>query len=632
LWDDKHIAFDYETSGTEHEYALQPWRLGQGCAWATSFVWAGRMGPKMRAYGGLEPTVDMMREMLEHAVEHRKTIVGWNTVFDISWLLAYGLRELVYECKWLDGMLLWRHLEIEPEYDVTDRFKKRPYTLKEAVRKFLPAYAGYEEDVDFHDDSPEARAKLHKYNERDVLFTFLVTKHLYQLLEANPRQLAAAKIEADCLPLVAEANLHGMPVDKLHTRALRDKLTQASLDALAELEPHGVTEKVIRSPVQLSKLMFDEWGLPVIKTNTSAKTGKTSRSTDKEVLHELSFIDNRVATLQQYREALNNRTKFAEAPLKSADYNEDDRTRPGAIVFGTYSGRLTYASKQGRNKDERQTGFALHQMKNGDDFRSVIRAPEGYTLIEFDAAGQEFRWMAIATGDETMLSLCEPGEDAHSFMGAQIAHADYHEMIRLAKVEGDADAKQSRKLGKVANLSLQYRTTAPKLRSVARVQYGLPMELPEAKHIRDTYLRSYPGVPTYWNRQIAQTRATGYVETFAGRRVQVQGAWDGPMGWKMGSTAINYRIQGTGADQKYLALSVLRNYLPRVDARFGWDLHDGIYLFVPDEHVERVTHEGKYLLDNLPYKKAWGFEPPVPLPWDCKRGKSWGKLKEFDYG
>jgi hypothetical protein len=40
-----------------------------------------------------------------------------------------------------------------------------------------------------------------------------------------------------------------------------------------------------------------------------------------------------------------------------------------------------------------------------------------------------------------------------------------------------------------------------------------------------------------------------------------------------------------------------------------------------------------YLLNNLPYKKAWGFTPPIPLPWDCKASdKSWGQLKEVKYG
>jgi DNA polymerase I-like protein with 3'-5' exonuclease and polymerase domains len=110
--------------------------------------------------------------------------------------------------------------------------------------------------------------------------------------------------------------------------------------------------------------------------------------------------------------------------------------------------------------------------------------------------------------------------------------------------------------------------------------------------------------------------------------VQVVGNWDGDLGWSMGSTSINYRIQGTGADQKYLALAVLRPYLKALGARFAWDLHDGIYLYVPDAHVPQVVAELPPMLLNLPYQRAWGFTPPIALPWDCKIGYSWGTLHE----
>jgi hypothetical protein len=63
-------------------------------------------------------------------------------------------------------------------------------------------------------------------------------------------------------------------------------------------------------------------------------------------------------------------------------------------MFGTYTGRMTYASKQGKNKDARQIGFALHQIKRGSEYRGIMQAPPGYTIVEFDAAGQEYRWMA----------------------------------------------------------------------------------------------------------------------------------------------------------------------------------------------------------------------------------------------
>lgn len=629
IWnDDKFIAFDFETSGELSEYALQPWRVRQEKAWATSLAVVQKIDGKIQPIaGGLDPSVEDMRKFLESAILSDQTIVGWNTVFDIGWLVAYGLQDLVMQAKWMDAMLLWRHWEIEPEYEL-ERHRKKSYGLKSAVTRFLPKFSGYESGIDFHDNSPEARAKLHKYNQRDTVFTLILAKYFWEQLE--PSQQRAALIESESLPIVALANVKGMVVDTIATRELAASLTHTAKSKLHDLAPYGVTETIVRSPIKLAALLFDEWGLPVHKENVGKKTGKVSRATDKETLHELSFKNERAKELRAYREALNNRTKFAEAPLASVDYNEDGRTHPQAIVFGTYSGRLTYSSKQGRNKDERQTGFALHQEKRGAEFRRIIAAPPGYTLMEFDASGQEFRWMAIASNDPVMLNLCGPGGDAHSYMGAAIAGITYEKMLQDVKGK-HPKAKDRRQLGKVANLSLQYRTSAPKLRTVARVQYGLPMDLDTAALIRRTYLTAYRMVPLYWENQISSTKKQGYVETFAGRRVQVAGDWE-KNGWSMGSTAINYRIQGTGADQKYLALQVLKPYLIEIGAYFAWDLHDGIYLYVPDAQVERAAVEIKAKLDNLPYQQAWDFTPPVPMPWDCKAGPSWGDLEEWKYG
>lgn len=279
-----------------------------------------------------------------------------------------------------------------------------------------------------------------------------------------------------------------------------------------------------------------------------------------------------------------------------------------------------------------QIGWAIHQEKRGKEFRNILIAPPGHDLIEFDAAGQEFRWMAIQTGDETMLSLCAEGEDPHSYMGAAISHDDYRE-IQLASASDDEQsnfvvhAKHTRKLGKFANLSAQYRAGAKKLCAKARVEYDLPMELDEAKHIRYTYLKTYKGVERYWNSQIALGRKQGFAETLAGRRVQVEGDWHGPLKWSMESTMINFPVQGTGGDQKYLALSVLSSYLAKHGIKFLFDLHDGIYFLCPKDKTQRACVEMKKILDHLPYEKAWGFTPSIPMPWDCKVGPSWGLLK-----
>lgn len=631
---DKIVAFDFETSGDGPEYALQPWRWSAqpspGASWITSVSWVRFDGSALVPIGStLFPNVAHIRGLLQSAIDEGLVVVAWNGAFDIAWLFAMGLGDLVFQIQWIDGMLFWRHLEIEPEYEFqTARHKKRKYRLKpEAVERFIPVadWSADDEEVDFHATDDTSLAKLQLYNDRDSVRTWTIAYIIWQ--DLTPQQRKCALIEAESLPLIAQANYEGMPVDTLACRELGAHLQHVADEQLQALKGDGVTATVVRSPTKLAALMFDQWGLPVLK---QTKTG--ARSTDKETLHELSFRDPRVKQVRAYREALNNEAKFSTTILKSVEYNGDGRTRPSAIIFGTYSGRLTYASAQGSGKDLRQTGFALHQEKRDKLFRSVIIAPPGHTLMEFDASGQEFRWMAIASGDQTMLQLCMPGEDPHSYMGSRVVHSDYRQMQADNELsEVPPAAKNGRQLGKVANLSLQYRTSAKKLRSVARVQYEIPMELPEAQRIHKTYQLTYPGVPTYWATQIALTKQRGYVETFAGRRVQVVGDWDGDWGWSMGSTSINYRIQGTGADQKYLALQVIKPYLVEIGARFAWDLHDGIYLWVPDDKVAAAAVRIKHLLDNLPYKEAWGFVPPIPLPWDCKSGKAWGELKGWKY-
>jgi DNA polymerase I-like protein with 3'-5' exonuclease and polymerase domains len=617
-----------------------------------------------------------MRYLLDWAYDTERRLCGWNVPFDLSVMLAYGLEKEVFRLKYLDGLLLWKHLEVEPEYDERPG-QKRPFGLKEFVRQFFPEHADYEAEIDFHDPDPAVRAKLHEYNIKDDAFTLRACKRLWAAL--TPRQQSAALFEADCLPMVADANLTGLLVDTFASHDISLRLTAQAAEKLASLAPHILpllppqtgrriltdqqrVEEVIRSPQQLAVLLYGNKGPtdPVIRPSWGVTPLKKSDagnwSTDKETLHELSFLDPRAKELRSYREALNQRTKFADGIIASVDYSDDcGHTHPMARVFGTYSGRFTYSSKQTSKVDRLKTfktkpprvervkvelpiGFATHQMKRGAEFRDQIIAPQGCTIVEFDAAGQEYRWMAIASGDPTMLALCEPGEDAHSFMGARVEHGfEYRELIRLNHELDDwpADqitprhkqAKQVRYAGKVSNLSLQYRTSAKRLMITARVDYGIDMTMPQAERNHGVYQRTYTQVPVYWKRQIELVMQTGYVETFAGRRVQVRGDWNGPLKWSMGSTAINYRIQGTGGDQKYLALSVTKDYCTDMGARFMLDLHDGLYWVVRDDRVHEFCATMKPMLDNLPYAEAWGFSPPIPLTFDCKAGKTWGSLK-----
>jgi DNA polymerase-1 len=611
-------AFDVETLGDKDLYALQPFRATVGQGRIRSFAAA-----YTAANGAIKATCakddDQLQTQLANYLDGRagKVVVAWNAPFDIAWLYGHGHGERVDRITWLDAMLMYRHVETHPDYTG----KRLSYGLKNAVARFYPEHAGYDKGIAFDTTDPDELEKLYTYNKLDAYLTLKLAHKFWS--EMSPEQRRACRIEASSLTLVARTFVEGIVGDTAQVAKLDAKLQgefRTSLKLLQAVAPE-VTEEVLASPAQLGTLLYEQWGLTAPK-----QTDKGADSTDKEALHELAQTDERVSHIHQWRDHKNWHTKFVTGMSDSLAYNGDGKTRPQARVFGTYTGRMTYSSSMGSGVKEVPTGVALHQWKRDTDFRKLIVPPEGYTLMEFDAAGQEYRWMAVMSGDECMLALCEEGHDAHSFMGSRIANRDYAEMMQ-AVAAGDPEAKRQRQLGKVANLSLQYRTSATRLMTVARVQHGIDMDAETAKAIYKTYHATYPEVKAYWNEQIRQCAAAQSADTFAGRRVRLQGDFNGEYSWQLTSTAINYPIQGSGADQKYLALHIMKTYLPLVGGRFYFELHDGLFFIVPDANAQKAFGEIKLLLDALPYEKAWGKPLPVQFKWDGKMGKSWGDLR-----
>lgn len=640
------IGFDLETEGDLPEYALQPFRAEGGKA----RIKAASLATNAASSGDLYPSVEKVRRMLSVAISRDMYIVGWNTPFDAAWCIAVGLEEEVFAAKWLDAMLLWRHAVVEPEGEDVPATKRKSYSLESAMHEFYPAEAGFKEFDDFQATDQTSLELLLNRNKMDAMWTVRLAEKFWDML--TPAQQRAALIEARCIPMIAKTKVLGIVSSEEAAQILSDNLAAEAVALYKELLSTSPEVKGINlgSPPQLQKLIYEQWGLEAERF--SRKTG--APSTDKYALFDLAAIDPRAALLKKLREAKNNRVKYAQGTINSLAYNGDGRVRPQAKIFSTYTSRITYGSSDEAVRQEEKTtkkngtqiitkkvkvpvGVALHQWKRGKDYRRLIMPPPGYLLTEFDAAGQEFRWMAVGSKDETMLALCAPGEDAHGFMGAKVAQRDYRELVRLVK-EGDAEAANDRKCGKFCNLSYQYRVSARTATVKARVEYELDVDEQFIKQTQSVYKSSYPGVGGtpgqraggYWGSQIEKCKRLGYAETFAGRRVQLKGNWAGKEAWPMESTAINYPIQGTGGDQKYLAMAVARNILKQFDGYFYYELHDGLFFIFPEEKALKAAVVFRDTLSSLPYKAAWGVDLPIQFPFDAKIGRSWGDLVDLE--
>lgn len=587
----KLAGFDLETSG------LEPWN---GTIYSMAYY-------ETEGHTYKEPSKDDIEKFLIYCRDNDIRIVGWNVMFDISWLLAAGFNDLVRQCKWLDGMLLLKRID----------GWRNSYGLKTVVAEHWPQHANYGIEDFSKPDSEKRWDVLLTYNLNDVIFTLTLTKDF--LSQMSEKEINMALIEADVLPELAQAWLDGIHVDAAAVALLKAENTALINQYIADL---NITPKVIASPKQLADTMYVEWKLPILE-----RTEKGAPSTSKDALNKLAVEfpnDDRIVKLLGMRKCMTIKGKYIEAVEKSIEHHKAPITHPQPQAGGTYTSRLTYSSKQGKNKDTIQTGIALHQWSRDKRVRAELIPPPGYLLGEWDFSGQEMRLMADASMDETLLSVFTDGVDGHAFMGASIKKLDWR-WVRDNQ-EMDSVAKEARYLGKFANLSLQYRIGIPTMRIKALTQYQLNLSESETVQIKDTYIRTYPKVTDYWKSAIAFANKHGYAETRGGHRIQLNDMED----YSQQQTAINFPIQGTGGDMKLLALSVIKNDFNRLGLHFAWDLHDALFLYIPDD--SRAVKTAMYVqetLSNLPYKKVWGWEPAVPMPVDGKIGKSWGSLKGY---
>jgi DNA polymerase I-like protein with 3'-5' exonuclease and polymerase domains len=610
----------------DDSYALQPWRDGGKIS-----ILSLSMGETAKAY--LWPTKPLIESALQYAYKNNYYICGWNVAFDISWILALypELKPLIFKIRWIDGILIAKRWDrMKAAY--SQEFKKdfnRGYGLKQWVNFMLPEYTGYNKNVEYDIpvgstlDNPATKL-LYEYAKIDSIATLKIVRKCLSGIPQN--EVAAIKHEASLMPYVAMSNLRGVNLDLEAIDVINGALTVTMGQAKALLP--NMTERQLASPSQLSTVLFDEWNLPILRyTAPSKKYPMGNASIDKYALTALKEYSEDVEQVLIYRVAKTLRDKFAAGLRKSADYNGGSVVHPITKIASTYTGRATVTSK---TQKKYPTGIPMHQTPRDSLMRSMIKARKGYKILEFDFKGQEMRWMSLLSNDITMMRLYLEDIDPHTYMGAAIGGISYEELCK--QLESDdpvvkARAKELRTLGKIANLSLQYRTGYRKLSFIATYKFGIPVDEYRAEELKEIYLSTFPGVENYWETAIAYARKHKYAQTIGGRKLALT-VWWGADTWKSEQAAINFPIQGVGADQKHLAMATVFPYVDSFGGYFLFELHDGIYFEFPEDIADEQAVIVGRMLSNLPYEEWNGFSPAISFPVDCKIGDNWGHLKE----
>jgi DNA polymerase I-like protein with 3'-5' exonuclease and polymerase domains len=232
--------------------------------------------------------------------------------------------------------------------------------------------------------------------------------------------------------------------------------------------------------------------------------------------------------------------------------------------------------------------------------------------------------MAIRSGDPMMLEVFANEMNFHAMTGSRIITMDYDDfMEEYMKEDGSGYHTEQRQMGKLANLSCNYRISGEALARQAYTKYDTYIDKSTGRHLVSTFNRAYPGVEQYWKDVINESMQRGYTEEFGGRRFKLS-EWSSNR-WATESSALMFPIQGAGASMKEIAIKELFSKEPNF--HFALDLHDASFGFIRDDIAEDVRKNLDDILNTIDYEKYWGFKTPIKLPYESKMGETFKDVK-----
>lgn len=614
-------ALDLETGSISGDlsdgYALEPWRARQGKGFITSVsVYGDRITKQI-----IRPTRDQLIELLEEL--KGEEVYAHYALFDVAWLIATiepnrlgRLHSAITGVRWRDTALLAKWCMNGRKADDI----RLSYSLLNLINLFKDkmGFPGADEFIRMKQQENVNDVDNPYWEERgrqDVLWTYRLAKFLWaQLPEACHRGFI---IEQRSIPMVANSWIMGMRVDK---EALQNAENEIEIAIKEGCDALGLSEAVVGSPAQLGNVVFGSWGFePISRT----PTGKPSADADTWIILAHSTGDPRLRQVLAVRQALTLRSKYIRTAYEALARTGDGYMYGKPNLFGTQSGRLTYSSETTRGM---KVSIAQHQIpRKAKMVRSYLKPPEGSRLFETDAAAQESRIMGIWSGDPGIIEIFNNGTNFHSYTAANIYGLAYEEFQKHYKLE-EPQYIEWRQMGKLTNLSCNFRIGGKSLAKKALTEYDTYMTELEGRKLVSTFKRTYPGIPSYWDAIIAFAKQHGYSYTLAQRRYKVPiDMLNSLDAWKVEGTVISHPIQGTGGDMFLAATSQVP------DARMQTSLHDGIFWVVDEGPAGE--EEAKYIFEKMnatPYEQLWGMPNPLPikLEYEASRiGTSYADVK-----
>ncbi len=399
-------------------------------------------------------------------------------------------------------------------------------------------------------------------------------------------------IEMPLSYVLADMELTGIKVNCEYLEKVQKELKEKMEDKEHEIYKLAGCEFNIMSPVQLSKVLFEDLQIPYPK-----KVKDNKYSTSKDILDKISFVHPIVNLILEYRTLAKLYTNYAVGLLE--EVRKDGRIHTIYTQALTRTGRLSSICPNLQNIPARGEYSSL--------IRSAFIPDSDSVLLSSDYSQVELRVFAHMSNTENLINAFVEDKDIHTKTASDIYHVSMDEVT-----------KDMRRTAKAVNFGIVYGISSFGLAD------DLGIDFKEAKSFIDNYLSTYPGIVKFMDETKQGAYRDGYVKTLMGRKrvieeLQNKNFMIRSSGERM---ALNTPIQGTAADILKKAMVEIYAELNKrnLKSKMLLQVHDELVFNVVNDELEEMKELVRDIMENT-YKLS------VPLKVEIEYGSDWSEAK-----
>jgi DNA polymerase-1 len=429
-----------------------------------------------------------------------------------------------------------------------------------------------------------------EYSAEDADITFQLYGYLKNRLEKDPLiKKLFEEVEMPLVSVLTAMEYNGVSLDTNLLKKMSGELTTTIGTLTDRIYEYAGTSFNIDSPKQLAEILFDRLGLK------SIRIGKAGRSTDADVLGQLSDQHPIIEPILQYRQI----SKLQNTYVDKLSQLINPRTCRVHASFNqtiTATGRLSSSDPNLQNIPIRT--------ELGSKIRSAF-VPENKTgcILSADYSQIELRLLAHFSKDRALMSAFAADQDIHRFVASQIYGVPIEEVT-----------DEMRSHCKGVNFGIIYGQGAFGLsRSIGISQA-------EAKKFIDDYFARYSSIRKFMDSVIDTAKRTGFSETILHRRRKIQNLASKNAGKRAQAQrlAINTVIQGSAADLIKVAMINIQRKIEAesLPVKLILQIHDELVFELPADEADK---HAKWIRQEM----TTALELSVPLKVDISYGPSW---------